>query len=70
MTKKQKKMIVRLGVSAVCLVGGIAVQGIHPGDWVLFLASYLAAGYDIPLKALRNIRRGGYAVLPGGGTVQ
>lgn len=58
MTKKQKKMIIRLGVSAVCLVGGIAVQGIHPGDWVLFLVSYLAAGYDIPLKALRNIRNG------------
>lgn len=27
-------------------------------DWALFLASYLAAGYDIPLKALRNIRNG------------
>ena len=58
MTKKQKKMIIRLSVSAVCLIGGILWEGSHPGDWVLFLASYLAAGYDIPLKALRNIRNG------------
>ncbi len=58
MTKKQKKMVMRLGVSAVCLIGGMAAQGSHPVSWALFLASYLAAGYDIPLKALRNIRNG------------
>ena len=58
MTKKQKKMIIRLTVSAVLLVGGIITEGGHPLDWILFLASYLAAGYDIPLKALRNIRHG------------
>ena len=58
MTKKQKKMVARLGISAVCLIGGIVAEGSHPVDWALFLASYLAAGYDIPLKALRNIRNG------------
>jgi len=58
MTKKQKKMITRLSVSAVFLIAGIAAEGSHPADWVLFLMSYLAAGYDIPLKALRNIRNG------------
>ncbi len=58
MTKKQKKMILRLSVSAVFLIGGIVTEGIHPADWILFIVSYLAAGYDIPLKALRNIRNG------------
>ncbi len=58
MTKKQKKMIIRLSVSAVFLIGGVLTEGTHPADWVLFLVSYLAAGYDIPLKALRNIRNG------------
>lgn len=58
MTKKQKKMIIRLVISAVFLAGGIVTEGGHPLDWMLFLASYLAAGYDIPLKALRNIRHG------------
>ena len=58
MTKKQKKMVIRLSVSAVFLIGGIVAEGSHPVDWMLFLVSYLAAGYDIPLKALRNIRNG------------
>lgn len=58
MTKKQKKMIGRLIISAAFLIGGVVTEGMHPVDWVLFLVSYLAAGYDIPLKALRNIRNG------------
>lgn len=58
MTKKQKKMVIRLSISAVFLIGGFVTEGNHPADWVLFLVSYLAAGYDIPLKALRNIRNG------------
>lgn len=58
MTKKQKKMVIRLSVSAVCLAGGLISEGMHPLDWILFLTAYLAAGYDIPLKAFRNIRNG------------
>lgn len=58
MTKKQKKMIKRLTISAVCLIAGVATEGMHPIDWILFLLSYLAAGYDIPMKAFRNIRNG------------
>ncbi len=58
MTKKQKKMIVRLVVSAVFLIAGIAAERIHPVDWICFAVSYLAAGYDIPLKAARTIRGG------------
>ncbi len=58
MTKKQKKMLMRLAVSAVFLVVGIVAEGIHPVDWICFAVSYLAAGYDIPLKAARTIRGG------------
>lgn len=58
MTKKQKKMVIRLSISAVFLIAGFVTEGKHPADWVVFLVSYLAAGYDIPLKALRNIRNG------------
>ena len=58
MTKKQKKMVKRLIVSAVLLAAGMILEGKWNVVWVLFLLSYLAAGYDIPLKALRNIRKG------------
>lgn len=58
MTKKQKRMTIRLIISAVFLIGGVITQRIHPVDWILFAVSYLAAGYDIPLKAWKNIRNG------------
>ncbi len=58
MTKKQKKMLARLAVSAVFLIVGMVTEGTHPVDWICFAVSYLAAGYDIPLKALRTIRGG------------
>ncbi len=58
MTKKQKKMVIRLTASALLLAGGIGTEGRWSLDWLLFLLSYLAAGYDIPLKAARNISKG------------
>ncbi len=58
MTKKQKKMLTRLAVSAVFLIVGVVTEGIHPIDWICFAVSYLAAGYDIPLKAAKTIRGG------------
>ncbi|MGN0157697.1 MAG: heavy metal translocating P-type ATPase [Brotaphodocola sp.] len=58
MTKKQKIMVVRLGVSAVCFIGAVMVEGRQLPAWILFLLAYLAAGYDIPLKAVRNIKNG------------
>ncbi len=58
MTKKQKKMTVRLCVSAVFLLAGVILEGTHPIDWICFAVSYLSAGYDIPLKALKTIRGG------------
>lgn len=58
MTKKQKTMLVRLIVSAIFLIAGFAADEMRVFSWIFFMISYLAAGYDIPLKALRNIRNG------------
>ncbi len=58
MTKKQKKMTIRLCISAVFLIAGLISEGTHPIDWIFFAVSYLSAGYDIPLKALKTIRGG------------
>lgn len=58
MTKKQKKMMVRLLISAACFIGAVVLDENLPLVWLLYLLAYLAAGYDIPLKAIRNIRNG------------
>lgn len=58
MTKKQKKMGIRLLVSAVFFIAGMLVEGKVSWYFLPFIISYLAAGYDIPLKALRNIKNG------------
>ena len=58
MTKKQKKMVMRLAVSAIFLIAGMMAEGRFPYAWILFAVSYLAAGYDIPIRALRNITLG------------
>ncbi|MCI6887581.1 MAG: cadmium-translocating P-type ATPase [Lachnospiraceae bacterium] len=58
MTKKQKKMVIRLAVSAVFFAAAVVMEGKNPFAWIPFLISYLFAGYDIPLKACRNIRNG------------
>lgn len=58
MTKKQKKMLIRIAVSAVLLV----LLNIVPfTGWVrtaLYLADYLIIGCDILRKAGRGIRNG------------
>lgn len=58
MTKKQKKMVIRLSASAVLLVIGFLMEDRSPFAWIPFILSYLSAGYDIPLKAARNIKSG------------
>lgn len=58
MTKKQKRMAIRLLASALFFAAGMFVEGKVAWDWIFFLISYLAAGYDIPLRAVRNIMNG------------
>ena len=58
MTKKQKKMVTRLAVSAVFFVIAMCMEKKTSWAWVPFVLSYLAAGYDIPLRACRNLKNG------------
>ena len=55
MTKKQKKMLIRIFVSAVLMIGisFIPIDGI--AHFVLFLVPYLIVGYDILIKAAKGI---------------
>lgn len=58
MTKKQKKMVFRLAVSAVLFILAMLMESKGGPAWIPFILAYLFAGYDIPLKAGRNITKG------------
>lgn len=58
MTKKQKKMVIRLAVSAVFFAIAMSLEKKVSWAWIPFVLSYLAAGYDIPLRACRNLKNG------------
>lgn len=66
MTKKQKKMLVRILIAFVLLIGLIAGEHMGwlekiEGTWYLFfifVIPYLVIGYDIIFKAFRNISHG------------
>ncbi len=55
MTKKQKKMLIRIIVSAVLMIGlnFMPIDGIT--RFVLYLVPYLIVGYDILIKAAKGI---------------
>lgn len=56
MNKKQKKMLIRILISTVLLIGlnFVPVTGIV--RFLLYLVPYLVIGYDILLKALKGIK--------------
>jgi Cd2+/Zn2+-exporting ATPase len=58
MTKKQKKMVTRLIISAVFFAIGMLCEGKTSWYLIPFIISYLAAGYDVPIRALRSMRNG------------
>lgn len=58
MTKKQKKMLARLIVSGVFFIGAWYVEDKTAWYFIPFIIAYLFAGYDIPLKAARNLTKG------------
>ncbi len=59
MTKKMKKKLIRIIISFILLVLAfiLILDNVIISD-ILFIISYLIVGYDIILKALRNITRG------------
>lgn len=62
MTKKQKKVLIRIIVSAVLLAGiMITTKLVEINKWIqfaLYLVPYLIIGYDILKKALKGIFKG------------
>lgn len=58
MTKKQKKMVFRLAVSALLFITAIVLEEKSAWAWIPYILAYLFAGYDIPLRACRNITKG------------
>lgn len=58
MTKKQKRMVNRLISSSIFFTAAIILEGKSSSAWIPFIIAYLYAGYDIPVKAVRNIRHG------------
>ena len=59
MTKKVKKKLIRIIISFILLILAfiLKLDNVIIND-ILFIISYLIVGYDIILKALRNITRG------------
>ena len=58
MTRKQKKMLVRIVASAVLLIAAVLVP--YQGLWrfALFLPAYFVIGWDVLWRAVRNIAHG------------
>lgn len=58
MNKKQKKMLIRILVSSVFLIGFGFIPTTGITSFLLYLIPYLVIGYDILLKALKGIKNG------------
>ncbi|MBO4384300.1 MAG: heavy metal translocating P-type ATPase [Clostridia bacterium] len=62
MTRRQKKTLIRVIVSAALFAAAFAVTHFLPLPWwaelMLFLAPYLVVGYDVIFKAARNMIHG------------
>ena len=59
MTKKMKKNLTKIIISSVLLFTTLLCKiDIKYFNEVLFVISYIVIGYDIVLKAIRNISRG------------
>ena len=56
MTKKQKKMLARILVAAVLMIGLHFVPVSGAARFLLYMVPYLTVGYDILLKAWKGIR--------------
>lgn len=68
MSKKQKKMLLRIIISAVVWAAGLVISHLFPAEdrfgvmgivqLVIFTTAYLTIGWDIVWKAIRNIVHG------------
>ena len=58
MTKKQKKMLIRILLCAIAFAAAILVPMEMPWRLLMFLVPYGIIGWDVLWKALRNIAHG------------
>ncbi len=58
MTSKQKKMLLRILISAVLLVAAVLIPVEGPWRFLLFLPAYFTIGWDVLWKAVVNISHG------------
>lgn len=58
MTKRQKKMLTRIIVSAVLLMAAVLIPYRGELRFLLFLPAYFVIGWDVLWKAVRNISHG------------
>lgn len=62
MSRKLKKLLVRIGIGALLFLSGVLLPIPESGNFditiALIVAAYLIVGYDIILKAFRNIGHG------------
>ncbi len=56
MSRKQKKMLIRIIIAAVLMVGLNFVPAEGAVRFLLYLVPYFVIGYDILIKALKGIR--------------
>ena len=56
MTKKQKKMLIRIAAAAVLMIGLQFLPFEGPVRFILYLIPYLVIGYDILKKAFKGIK--------------
>lgn len=62
MSKKQKKNLIKIIVSAVLLIAFAVVEHIFEPQWyimlIMFLIPYFIVGYDVLVGSIRNIKNG------------
>lgn len=58
MTKKQKKMLIRILISAALLLAAVCMPLTGWARLAIYLAPYLVIGWDVLWKAVRNIAHG------------
>lgn len=58
MTKKQKRLLFRIIVGAVCFALGLIFKEIPIAEIIFFISAFAAAGYDCVFKAIKNIFKG------------
>ena len=58
MTRKQKKMLVRIFASAVLLIAAVLIPYEGALRFLLFLPAYFVIGWDVPWRAAKNIIHG------------